>query len=947
MKTLTTFLFVLALTLTAFAPRLRGQITPVVTTLYSFTGSGADGENPDASLVQGSDGNFYGTTLNGGSNGVGTVFQITPSGMPATLHNFAEAGTDASHPQAGLVQGSDGNFYGTTAGGGSRPNGTVFEITPAGGFTTLHSFTNIGADGTGPQAGLIQGSDGNFYGTTSGGGDSGIRGGTVFQITPAGVLTTLHSFTEDGTDGADPQAGLVQGSDGNFYGTTAIGGGSSGAGTVFQMTPAGVLTTLYSFTGSGTDGTNPEANLIQGSDGNFYGTTANGGSSGDGTIFRITAAGVLTTLYSFTGLGADGADPQAGLVQGSDGNFYGTTARGGIDGDGTVFRFTSAGTNTTLHSFTGTGADGSAPKASLIQGSDGNFYGTAEGPGGTVFRLSLTPPVGTLQFAAASYGTTDNAGSVTLTVSRTGGSAGAVSVDYSETDGTAFAGLDYQVMGGTLTWADGDATDNTITVPINDRSIDTGATVSFSVGLTNPTGGATLGTIPTATVNILDGDAPQPVITLTSPPNNLTSVSETPVPIAAGVADPGGILHAVQFFVNGTLVYTNTGAGPYVYNSFAPEITGPYTIEAEATDTQGRISTSSVTVNITPLNASAPPPTTSLLTPADGRNLAAGSTLTLSATAAATGLQQVSFYADGVVIASFDGNGNPLSNAAGPSRPTRRDAPGVGQVFQTIYTLPGVDKIINLIAVAIDQLGVSTVSQVVSVHSTVTTDLAPLVALGGLADGAHLAVGSVNAITVAATDPDAGTPTHNATAGGLRPQDLPTNAIIAKLEFFINGIASGVSTTPPFGFTFTPPSSGTFVLNAVATDGSGLATVSDPVVVEADSAAPTVNLAVGGSGVAVEGGAKGIAVVTRTGDTSAALTVSYKAKGSAKAGVDYKTLSGTVIIPAGATKAKIKVKPIDGSPNAGTLKIKLVLLAPADGSYTVGTSPIKIKLIGK
>jgi uncharacterized repeat protein (TIGR03803 family) len=301
--------------------------------------------------VQGSDGNFYGTTEYGGTNGNnGTVFQVTPAGALTTLVSFNR--TNGSHPAAGLVQGSDGNFYGTTFGGGASGMGTVFQMSPAGVLTTLISFSD--SDGAAPLAPLVQGNDGSFYGTTSEGGNLVLNGGagfgTVFRMTPAGMLTTLVVF--NGSNGGNPAAGLVQGTNGNFYGTTALGGnlslnGGYGFGTVFKMTPAGSLTTLVSFNLA--NGYNPSAGLLQGSDGNFYGTTDGGGAGGGGTVFKMTPAGALTTLVFFNG--ANGNNPQASLVQGSDGNFYGTTTYGGANGRGTVFQVTPAGLLTTLVSF--------------------------------------------------------------------------------------------------------------------------------------------------------------------------------------------------------------------------------------------------------------------------------------------------------------------------------------------------------------------------------------------------------------------------------------------------------------------------------------------------------------------------------------------------------------------------------------------------------------------
>jgi uncharacterized repeat protein (TIGR03803 family) len=209
--------------------------------------------------------------------------------------------------------------------------GTVFRISPSGTFTNLYSFSG-GSDGANPEAGLVQGSDGDFYGTTYSGGTS--NHGTVFKMTASGSFTNLYSFR--GGDGANPRAALVQGGDGYFYGTTTYGGNSCGCGTIFKISPSGVFTNLYSFNGD--DGCNPYAGLVQGSDGNFYGVTYDGGAFRSGSVFKMRASGTLTNLYSFADL--DGADPDGGLVQGSDGNFYGTTAYGGTSEDGTVFKLT-------------------------------------------------------------------------------------------------------------------------------------------------------------------------------------------------------------------------------------------------------------------------------------------------------------------------------------------------------------------------------------------------------------------------------------------------------------------------------------------------------------------------------------------------------------------------------------------------------------------------------
>lgn len=378
---------------------------------------GDDGANPSAGLIQARDGDFYGTTGYGGTNNDGTVFKITPEGKLTTLHSFN--GMDGAVPVAPLVQARNGKFYGTTGRGGANGKGTFFRINRGGELTTIYNFETNG----GISVGLVQGADGDFYGTTSNGGASSACGtsgcGTVFKITERGTLTILHSF--DFMDGANPHAGLVQGRDGNLYGTTLEGGAVSrdactfGCGTVFKITLAGRLTTLHSF--DGTDGSEPNAPLVQARSGKFYGTTLAGGAhpyctpyDGCGTVFEITPAGKLTTIYSF-----ESADifesvlsyyAVAGLVQGTDGNFYGTTPYGGASsacdnafpaGCGTIFKITARGTLTTLYSF-GSNEDAN-PLDGLVQGTDGSFYGTTwvgGGPNGfceygcgTVFSISV------------------------------------------------------------------------------------------------------------------------------------------------------------------------------------------------------------------------------------------------------------------------------------------------------------------------------------------------------------------------------------------------------------------------------------------------------------------------------------------------------------------------------------------------------------------------------
>lgn len=390
-------LFALSLLMAVVAKSAAGQ---TFTSLVSFDGT--DGSNPDLmSLVQGFDGNLYGTTPSGGANGKGTVFKMSRSRTLTTLYNFCSQinCADGSSPYQGLLQATDGNLYGTAFEGGENGFGTVFRITPAGTLTTLHSFT--GTDGANPASGLLQATDGNFYGTAFKGGVSNY--GTIFRITSGGTLTTLHNF--NGTDGGNPTSGLVQATDGNFYGTASQGGANL-FGTVFKITPAGTLTTLYNFCSQSkcSDGASPIAALVQAIDGYFYGTTYEGGAKTYyGVVFRISASGTLTTLHSFNG--HDGTGPYAGLIQATDGNFYGATYSNG----GTIFEVTPSGKLTTLHTFTG--ADGDEPFGRLVQHTDGSFYGTTYYGGisgyGTVFNLSvgLAPFVETLP-ASGKVGTT-------------------------------------------------------------------------------------------------------------------------------------------------------------------------------------------------------------------------------------------------------------------------------------------------------------------------------------------------------------------------------------------------------------------------------------------------------------------------------------------------------------------------------------------------------------
>ena len=352
------------------------------------------------SLVQGTDGNFYGTSRDGGTNHTGSVYKVTPDGTVSVFYSFCSLAqcADGFLPYAPLLLAADGNFYGTTGSGGTTNHGTIFKLTSSGTLTTLYSFCPaVGCqDGANPSGPLVQGFDGNIYGTA----------GTIFKVTPGGAFTAMHTFCSlsNCADGNVP-LGLFLARDGTFYGVTQQGGAQL-QGTIFHFTPAGQFKTLYSFCAltDCADGTFPTGSLVVTATGTIYGTTEGGGNGNNGTVFELTPTGTLTTLYKFCGLPClDGEAPTSGLIQATDGRLYGSAQAGGHNNRGTAFRVTTAGVFARLHSFDAN--DGAEPLAALVQGTDGSIYGTTAGGGprnrtvcpeippaygcGTVFRESL------------------------------------------------------------------------------------------------------------------------------------------------------------------------------------------------------------------------------------------------------------------------------------------------------------------------------------------------------------------------------------------------------------------------------------------------------------------------------------------------------------------------------------------------------------------------------
>ena len=397
------------------------KMTPagVVTTLHFFNVK--DGMAPVGDLIQGNDGNLYGTTQGGGTYGKGTVYKLTLGGALTTLHSFN--GTDGNRPLGGVVQGLDGAFYGTTFTGN-----TVYKVTSAGVFTNLGTI-DATANGVNPDGALALGDDGNFYGTTQNGNQS------IFKVTPVGVMTNVTPLYGVGQD---PFGTLIKGLDGKFYGTTEMG---SAGGTVFSVTSTGTYATLHSFTTA--EGFWLQSKLMQEPDGTLYGTAVGGGANNAGTVFKCTLDGQVTVLHSFDltnhnssyaacGLIDDGTGhllgtvpnggdygkgyifsvsttgtdysvvnslkppsapygPGYALVQGPDGFVYGTTALGGANDKGTVFKIDATGNLIIIHEFTG--LDGASPDSALIFGPDGSLYGTCStGTGifGAIYKIDPT-----------------------------------------------------------------------------------------------------------------------------------------------------------------------------------------------------------------------------------------------------------------------------------------------------------------------------------------------------------------------------------------------------------------------------------------------------------------------------------------------------------------------------------------------------------------------------
>jgi uncharacterized repeat protein (TIGR03803 family) len=374
------------------------------TVLYNF-GSGATcvPVSPQLTgvIAQGRNGDMYSTALGSCTSSFGDAYKITTKGKVGVLHGFS--GSEQVLTVSGLTLATTGSYWGTNEGGEFGP-GNIFKMSAAGKVTDYNVLGGTGeVNGDDPIAPPVQGMDGNFYGTTTSGGNTskctyGNGGcGVIYQITPAGKYKVIYTF--DQTNGGNPDDALLLGTDGNFYGTASqggtVGGKYVGDGVVFKITTTGEYSVVYAFCSEThcNDGANPLAALIQGSDGNFYGTTEYGGVGAggvpEGVIFKLTPSGEITVLYSFCAVASckDGANPFGSLVQATDGNFYGTTAYGGANGHGVIFEVTPAGKYTVLYNFATT--TGGVPQTTLLQNTNGIFYGTAS-QGGTGSHIDCT-----------------------------------------------------------------------------------------------------------------------------------------------------------------------------------------------------------------------------------------------------------------------------------------------------------------------------------------------------------------------------------------------------------------------------------------------------------------------------------------------------------------------------------------------------------------------------
>ncbi|MDE1163368.1 MAG: putative Ig domain-containing protein [Acidobacteriaceae bacterium] len=550
--------FIALFVLTTLSASLAfGQTTAQYSALYSLN-SATDGQSLYGHLIQAADGNLWGMSWRAGTGGYGVIFKITTAGVFTPVYSFSN-GASGYYPEDSLIQGTDGNFYGTTYLGGNPAGGVIFKLTPSGVYTVLHSFTKA-TDGSGVFATLVEGTDGALYGTASGGGS--LSFGTVFKMTKDGNFTTLHTFTGMNADESNPYVGMIQGDDGLFYGTTntnETGDTNYFNGSVFSMTADGqTFTTLHHFLtvdGGGSDGA-----LVEGPDGSFYGANHNYGlflngddETGQGSVYKVAKDGTLTVLHLFTGANGDSGRPEGQLTLGTDGNFYGTTT----ESPSTVYQITPTGTKTILKTMTTSATDGTDPLAAPIFGADGNLYGVAGGGAngvGLIYKAVLTPSVAAPVQLALSASTVTLGGSATLNWTVTNAFSDtmrmcAAFVQNNAVGGGTWTGVQTGVVAGTL-WQ-GQSTIVPTQSGTFTYALTCGGTESGFATLTVPAMTATAPTLSNATV----GSAYSASFTTS---NGLSPLTWS---VSAGALPPGLTVNSS----NGAISGTPTLAGTYSF----------------------------------------------------------------------------------------------------------------------------------------------------------------------------------------------------------------------------------------------------------------------------------------------------------------------------------------------------------------------------------------------
>jgi uncharacterized repeat protein (TIGR03803 family) len=306
------------------------------TILYSFTG-GNDGGSPVGGVIRDSEGNLYGTTSLGGYDGYGVVYKLDTSNNESVLYSFDGGNEDGCYPYGGLVRDKAGNLYGVTPECGSSNLGIVYKVSKGGKETVLHNFAGGNDDGADAlYTALLRDTKGNLYGVTAEGGSQ--NSGVLYELSTKNKLTLLHTFVGGTSDGCSAHGTPVMDKQGNIYGT-ASRCGSSSDGILWKVSAKHKETVLHNFTGT-SDGANPIAGVIRDTHGNLYGICDSGGADDDGTIYELNSKGTLTLLHSFAGGPTDGGTPWGGVIQDSKGNLYGTTLEGGSDREGTVWELT-------------------------------------------------------------------------------------------------------------------------------------------------------------------------------------------------------------------------------------------------------------------------------------------------------------------------------------------------------------------------------------------------------------------------------------------------------------------------------------------------------------------------------------------------------------------------------------------------------------------------------